>query len=173
MYKFVFPLLIGCIGFNCNFTLAQINQIKLKKYNEHLFFSYNSNVKLTMDKETFEPISFRIELPQRLQYREIANSSDFGFYYKFNQVIFVSTDILKKRTKIDTCYIPSEKEIKNLINNYFITNYTPKLNIKEMQLKRNRKHFVIKKGGNIILLFNIKKQKFKYYLSLVKKNNFK
>ncbi len=169
MCRFILLSLIGFMCLNCNLTSAQSNPIGIEEYNDHLLFRYSSDIELKRDKEVFKPISFKIELPKGVRYWEISNSCDFGFYYKSSQVIFVSTDIYNERTKSDTSYVPSKKEIEKLISSSFVTNNHKKWNIKEMHLINNRKHLVIKKDGTIILLFNIKEAKLQYYSSLAKR----
>jgi len=122
------------------------------------------------DNEIYKPKPFEINLPKKIKYWEAITSSNFGFYYKSKQVIFINTDLENcSNNKSDSIiYTPSEKEIETLITTTFETSRKKRRNIKEIPLLKRRKNQIIKKQEITILLYNIKNKNFNQYLDLVK-----
>jgi hypothetical protein len=81
----------------------------IKVYADKLSLTYKSNIKAGLDTITLTPTSFQVFLPKKLQYYDIENSSDFGFYYTEDEVIFIRTYYDKKRDVQDTIYTPQRK----------------------------------------------------------------
>jgi hypothetical protein len=138
--------------------------------NNGYIFQYSSSIYIILDTFKYKPINFEIELPKGMKYFESINSSVFKFYYRSNQVICIKTDIFKeKEVTIDTMYIPTEKEIYDIIkhvmddseydkkteNIYFSKKYMLKNNLLKIQ------------NGTEILLFNIKDKNIKEFYNKI------
>ena len=89
MSKLVLLLVVIVVFFNSDILNAQDNPVCLKEFNDHLLFRFKSEIDLHLDNEVYKPISLSVELPDKIKYWEITNNSNFGFYYKSDQVIFI------------------------------------------------------------------------------------
>ena len=156
--------------------LSGQNDIKFKQeiYIENkdtcIFFKFIPNVTYNRgDNEIYKPKPFEISLPKEIRYWEAISSSNFGIYYKSNQVIFINTDLYNSsNNKSDSIYTPSEKEMENLITTIYVTSRKKRRDIKEIPVLKDRKYQILKKQGVIILLYNIKNKNYNDYLKLIK-----
>ncbi|MCT4637072.1 MAG: hypothetical protein N4A72_05145 [Bacteroidales bacterium] len=167
MNKLILLLIVFFTFLNNSILNAQDNPVCLREFNDYLLFRFKSEIDIYLDNEVYKPIPLSVELPDKIKYWEITNSSNFGFYYKSDQVIFISTDIYDKREKKDTSYIPSKMIVEDLITNEFKTSLHKRWNINSIKIKDNRNHFLVKRGGTIILLLNIKDKNMESYTNLV------
>jgi hypothetical protein len=158
-------LLIGISDYaNCSLSKDSTSIIQCENY---LLFKYRHTLTIAQDNNLFSPVFFDIRLPKGLLHMEIVNISSFGFYYKANQVVFILTDIYKKRMHLDTTFVPNNNTIDSLKATNFETSNDDRWNIKEIQIIKHRKNLMIVKNGTIILLFNIKRRNLEKYLDLV------
>ena len=158
----IFFFYIGIVLSGCNKyidtkgRLISSNGFSLKSYEDYNDFRCFSNMVSTMDTFRTVPTHFKVKLPKGILYNEIMGNSDFGFYYRKNQVIFIKvfpfTD--EKYLRKDTTYIPSYNEMEDLIEATLITSNS-KLNIKKMNILKSRKHLIFSQRNMKILLFNI------------------
>lgn len=156
-----------CSAQNMNFLTYKDTSTCLKEYENFLHFKYESNILLKKDNEAYEPIAFEIDLPKKLKYWEVINSSSFGFYYSHKQVIFISTNIFKNTIDRDTVYTPTRNEIAEIIDKFFYTSGHPKWDIKNIEIMGSRENLILKEGSAIILMFNVKDSLFKDYYRFV------
>lgn len=136
---------------------------KIEALSDRILFTYKSEAKPTMDTYQVDPIEFYIYLPKDLKFYDIESSSDFGFYFSKNQVIFIKTRFYNADKSRDSVYVPSFQEVEKLIDREFLTDENEKYNIKKIPFDRRRKNFLIRKTGVTILVFNVlNKNKSKY-----------
>lgn len=139
----------------------------IAEFKNHLLFKYKASIFISKDKERFSPINFEIQLPKKVQFWEAVNGTNFGFYYKHNQVIFISTiPISTKEVSIDSVFIPSKNDIEKMVNNLETSGHK-KWDIRKIRIMKSRKNIVIKKGNTTIFLLNIKEAYFEAYYHLV------
>ena len=150
----------------------------IKEFENHLLFKYKANNFMTRDKDRFKPISFEIQLPKKVKFWEVINSTYFGFYYKQNQVILITTTAIYKnglnlnglyispKNQIDSIYIPSKHSIEKMICD-FETSGHKKWDIKKIRIIQNKKNLVLRKENTIILLLNIEENRFEDYSHLI------
>ncbi|MFZ4412473.1 MAG: hypothetical protein ACOYOV_05255 [Bacteroidales bacterium] len=171
MKQFIIFISIVALLFSCsaqkkvslNFEDKSCN---IKEFENHLLFKYKTNNFITRDKEKFKPISFEIQLPKKVKFWEVINSTNFGFYYKQNQVILITTTAIDKNgfnldgiyispeNQIDSIYIPSKHSIEKMICDFETSGYK-KWDIKKIRIIKNRKNLVVRKENITILLLNI------------------
>ena len=169
-----FVILASIVAFVCSCSIqkgvslhSENKSYDIREYSNYLLFKHKSKIVLSKDKERFWPIGFKIQLPKRVKYWEAINSTNFGFYYRHNQVIFISTNsFYTKEPTIDSIFIPSKNEIEKIVDNLETSGHK-KWDIKKMGIIKNRKNIVMKKGNTTILLLNIKNTRFDDYYSLV------
>lgn len=136
----------------------------LISYDNYNLFLYDSNVTYLKDQEVTKPAHFEVRLPKKLKYFVGHNSSDFGFYYYDNQVIFIKTDFNKPNAR--TMYEPSKEELDHIVQSVLVTS-NDKFDIKEITVSPSNKNMIIIKGNSLILLYNIEKNNIDKYISLV------
>jgi hypothetical protein len=168
LYSILGFLLIGCSTFKLESNKRDNNTTHFEEFNDFLLFKFRTNIVLKKDMEILKPTPFDLNLPKKIRYWEVINSSNFGFYYNQDQVVFVTTVSSNKLTKGDKVYIPQNKEIEDLINDDLATSGNHKWDIKNIAIKQGRKNLLIIDGETKIFLFNIKEKNFEYFLKLVK-----
>ena len=131
---------------------------------------YKTNIGLKRDTEVTYPKAFTVKLPKGLKFYEFS-STDFGFYYNNNQVVFMKVNVFDSIPNRDTFYFPKEAELNDFIlNKIFTTN--GKYNIKNISMNQSRKQAMIKKGAATILLYNIKPENYDLFLKDVSSFSF-
>lgn len=176
MKRFVILASIVAFVYSCSIQKgislsSEDKSYDIREYSNYLLFKNKSKILLSRDKERFCPINFEIQLPKRIKSWEAINSTNFGFYYSHNQVIFISTNpFYTKEPTIDSVFVPSKNEIKKMIANFETSGYN-KRDIKKIGIVKNRKNIVMKKGNTTILLLNIKNTRFDGYYRLVRSYN--
>jgi hypothetical protein len=164
-------LLLSCSPSKLETSKKDDNPTYFEEFNDYLLFTFRTHIVVKKDLEIHEPTLFDIELPKKIGYWEVINSSNFGFYYKQDQVIFINTLSSKGLVKSDTVYVPLKDEIETLINDNFTTSGNHKWDIKEIPIIPGRKNLLIIRGETNIFLFNIKENNFDSYLNLAKSYN--
>lgn len=171
-------LLFSCSTHKINSQYFEDKSCNIKEFENHLLFKYKTNILMTRDKERFKPISFEIQLPKKVKFWEVINSTKFGFYYKRNQVILITTTAIDKngfnmdglcissKNQIDSIYIPSKHSIDKMICD-FETSGHKKWDIKKIGRIQNRKNIVVKKENTTILLLNIEENSFEDYYHFI------
>lgn len=170
-----FVILASIVAFLCSCSIhksvylnSEDKSYNIREYSNYLLFQHKSKTVLSKDKERFWPISFEIQLPKRVKSWEAINSTNFGFYYRHNQVVFISTNpFYAKEPTIDSVFIPSKKEIEKMVDN-FETSGHKKWDIKKIGVIKNRKNIVMRKDNTTILLLNIRNNDFEAYYRLVR-----
>lgn len=157
---YIVALSYSCFAQQLSNSFKQDTSTGIKDYGNHLIFTYNSHVLLKKNGETYRPQCFELQLPKNLKYWEGINSSNFGFYYRKNQVLFITTNIFKNKEEVDSIYVPSKNELEEMIKNNFYTSGNVNWDIRMIKIIDRRKNLLIKKRGITILLLNIYKKDF-------------
>ncbi|RFM26911.1 hypothetical protein [Deminuibacter soli] len=126
---------------------------------------YTSSVGLSRDTEKMSPEHFKVMLPKGIKYYEITNSTDFSVYYDGRQAIWIRIDF-DKNLRRDTIYNPTQRELDSLLESRPIVQKS-KYDITAKAFSVKRKSVLVKKDGAIILLYNIKPNKYgQFYKSV-------
>jgi hypothetical protein len=173
LYLLLFPLLFSICS--CNRYIDAVKSKTKTPIMQGYFdfcpadsnvFVYKTNVGLKRDTEIAYPKSFKVTLPKGLRFYELSGSIDFGFYFDYDQVIFININAFDNVTKQDTFYIPRETELSELILNKLSTTNS-KYNIKNISLNNSRRQAILMKGPATILLYNIKPENYDIFLKYV------
>jgi len=159
---------------SCNHDFARSSQVAGNNFNatnKDYIYTYDSNIQLTRDNEILCPKHFCIRVPCKIKYYESINSSDFGFYYSGNQIIFIKIDLEDKMPVADTIYQPTREQILEVFDNAQTSNNRSH-NLKEIQVLDNRKHIIMQRGAATILLVNIYPKKFDSFLERIQQFQF-
>jgi hypothetical protein len=162
-------LLISCKAYLDNSNSIHNDNMDFNFLNDYNEFIYKSAINASADQETFLNTHFSIHLPKRIVNWTFANNN-FYFEFEDKQIIsiyspykgqFKSSNWILRETNID--------EIKKILENYW-----NKQHYKEEKLGShnvNRISKLYSDGYIKILLYNIKKEHFDSYLSIL--TNFK
>lgn len=159
---------------SCNHDFARSPQVaenNFKPINKDFIYTYNSNIQLTRDNETLIPKHFWIRVPCNIKYYESINSSDFGFYYRGKQIIFIKIDLENKMPVADTIYQPTREQILEVLDHAQTSN-DRRYNLIEIPVLDNRKHIIMQRGTATILLVNIYPKKLDSFLEGIQQFQF-
>jgi hypothetical protein len=170
-------LLLSLVTGSCNRyidTVTKEKKIPIMQgdftfYPDSSILIFKSNVGLRRDNEISNPRSFYVKLPKRLKWYEISNSSFFEFYYDKGQVIAINIDLSSAISNQDTAYVPNQSELHKFI--MADPSSKGKYDIKEIELKADRKQLIIKKDAATILLYNVMPDNYDLFIDQV--NSFK
>ncbi|RAJ83456.1 hypothetical protein CLV59_103424 [Chitinophaga dinghuensis] len=140
---------------------GSVMQGEMNYYSDSNILIYRSNVKLTADKEIFNPKSFYAKLPKGIACWTFSNSSSFIFLYPHNQAIAINVR-LDNISLSDTTFIPNELEIDSFLNREI--SGSNNCDVRKIRIRSNRKQCFIQKGAATIFLYNIAKTRFSKYV---------
>lgn len=179
-FAYLLSLMLMCVIYSCN---RYIDTVKSKVSTPIMqgyfdFYSadsnvlvFKTNVGLKRDTETVFPKAFKVKLPKGLKFYEISGSTDFGFYYANNQVVFINVKAFDNVLEGDTSYSPQGDELGELTLHKLSTTNN-KYNIKNIPINDSRMQTIIKKGSAMILLYNIKQNNYSRFLEYIKEFSF-
>ncbi|WP_394776831.1 hypothetical protein [Flavobacterium sp.] len=148
-------------GKNINTDYMDFNY--MQNYNE---FIYKSKVNSTADKEVYYPTHFKIDLPKKIKNWQSSNN-EFYFEYSDKEIIYINSGF--KNTGTVGSWILKETDDNEIFSK--LSSYWNKRKYDEDDLKleiSNRKSQIYSDGKTTILLYNIKRENFERYLTLVK-----
>jgi hypothetical protein len=158
IYYLVFTILTTTSS--CNHYIDKATSAPTKIEDGTFFFlpdsnvlRYKSHVIIKLDTERQIPKSFSIALPKGLVGYSMANSQDFEFYYKNNQVIAFAIDLRNNIINHDTTFTPDRVQMNEIINHYFSGN--GKYDITKIEYKSGKNQTVLQKGAVTFVLYNI------------------
>lgn len=133
-------------------------------YSDSIIFNYARDIIYRMDSEYLYPIPFSLTLPSGITDYYYVNSSEFVFYYKSDQLIYIIVDLKNPQKNEQVQYQPSKTQIDSLLS----TSDPEAGKIYDIQVDmKKRKNLIIEKDSFTILFCNIKAKNYDDFLKIV------
>lgn len=162
MRQFILVLLF--IGPYCQISAQDSTGIDLSdttKYEEFTFIA-PENFVYRRDSETSKPISFKMIRPSN-PLKLWHTNSKFELIYDNSQKILIRTRLFGKDSLIVRQEEVGSFEAERFLNRYFLSWDDSK--DEDWITLQDRRHFLVEKNGNYILLFNILPQNFERFVA--------
>lgn len=156
------PKSIDAVSKNASFLVTSDDLTIFKDYN---LFTFRTTHRITLDTFVIYPKQFTVKLPKKLLRYSISGMSDFVFYYKNDQVIYLQVELYKTLPDKQRIYTPNRDSLHYEAPDFPVPG-EGKHDVRKIKPNKDSVDRIIDKGNFRIILYNIRDENIDKFVEL-------